>query len=84
MIIRHHHDNKIYRIEVPPGTRISRSAAAGTSVVNVPTRRGEVPIFDEPGELLIQVAQSGRHGLRLLGTEEVPGASGSGRRGRAP
>lgn len=74
MIVRHHHDDRIYRIEVPPGTRISRSAAAGANAVYVPTKRGEIPIFDEPGELLIQMAQSGRHGLRLLGVEDVPRA----------
>lgn len=72
MLVRHYHDGKIYLIEVPPCSRISRSAAAGISAVNVPTRRGEVPIFDEPGELLIQVAQAGRHGLRLVGVEDEP------------
>lgn len=74
MIVRHHHDGKVYLIEVPHGSRYRRSEAAGEGAMFVRTKEGEVPIFEVPGELLVQVAQDGRHGLRLLGTEEVPGA----------
>lgn len=42
------------------------------SVIFVPTERGEVPIFEVPGELLIRLAQVGRYGLRIVGIEERP------------
>ena len=74
MLVRHHHDGKVYLIEFPEGSRVRRSEAAGEGVVFVPTEEGEVPIFEEPGELMIQLAEAGRYGLRLLGVEEVPEA----------
>lgn len=74
MIVRHHHDGKVYLIEVPPGSRIGRSEAAEESVIFVPAGEGEIPIFEEPPELLLHLAHSGRHGLRLLGVEDVQGS----------
>ena len=75
MIIRHHHDNRVYHIEVPPGSRLRRSEAAGESAIFVPTEAGgELPIFEEPGELLVRLAEAGRYGLRLVSVEERPGA----------
>ena len=39
----------------------------------VPDRRGgEVPIFEVPGELLVQLAQVGKYGLRIIAIEERP------------
>lgn len=71
MLVRHHHDGKVYMIEVPDGSRVRRSEAAGEGAILVPIEAGgEVPIFEVPGELLVQVASAGRHGLRLLGVEE--------------
>ena len=73
MIVRHHHDGKVYIIEVPDGSRVRRSEAAGEGAIFVPVEGGgEVPIFEVPGELLVQLAQAGRYGLRLLGVEEMP------------
>jgi hypothetical protein len=37
----------------------------------VPTEGGgEVPIFEDPPELLVELAQAGRYGLRIVGIEE--------------
>ncbi|MDB5350130.1 MAG: hypothetical protein JWN86_1377 [Planctomycetota bacterium] len=30
-----------------------------------------VPVFDEPGELIVQLAEAGSYGLRLLGVEPL-------------
>lgn len=38
-----------------------------------PDRGGEIPIFEMPPELLIQLAQVGQYGLRIVGVEEVSG-----------
>lgn len=71
VIIRHHHDGRVYVIEVPPGSRLRRSEAAGESVIFVPREGGgEVPVFEEPGSLMIQMSRAGRYGLRLLAIEE--------------
>jgi hypothetical protein len=81
MIVKHHHDGRVYQIEVPAGSRIRRSEAAGESVVFVPDGRGgEVPIFEVPGELLVELARKGRYGLRLLGIEEGRGRDCQGQR----
>lgn len=73
MIVRHHHDNKVFLIEVPAGSRVRRSEAAGEGAIFVPTTGGgEVPIFEAPGELVVELARKGRYGLRLVGIEEVP------------
>ena len=74
MLVRHHHDGVIYLIQFPSGSRVRHSEAAGESVVYVQTEEGEVPIFEEPGELMVQLAEKGRYGLLLMGIEEVPGS----------
>jgi hypothetical protein len=74
MIVRHHHDGKVYSIELPPGSRVRRSVAAGEGVVYVQTNEGEVPIFEEPPELMVELAEAGRYGLRLLRIEDEPEA----------
>lgn len=71
MIVRHHHDGKVYVIDVPPGSRVRRSEAAGEGAVFVPTEAGEIPIFEVPGELMVELARLGRYGLHLVGVEEV-------------
>lgn len=72
MLVRHHHDGKVYLIEFPAGSRVRRSEAAGERAILVPIEAGgEFPIFEVPGELLVQVARAGRYGLRLLGVEEM-------------
>lgn len=71
MIVRHFHNGQVYVIEVPSGSRVRRSEAAGESAIFLPTEGGgEVPIFEEPGELLVQLAEAGRYGLLLLAIEE--------------
>ncbi len=71
MIIRHHHENRAYFIEAPPGSRVRRSEAAGESVIFVPDGRGgEVPVFEEPPELIVELARAGKYGLRLLAIDE--------------
>lgn len=73
VIVRHYHDGQVYIIEFPPGSRLRRSEAAGESVVFVPIEGGgEIPIFEVPGELLVELSLKGRYGLRLLGVEEMP------------
>lgn len=75
MIIRHHHDNWVFHIEVPPGSRLRRSEAAGESAVFVPDGRGgEVPVFEEPTELLVRLAEMGKYGLKIVKIEERPGS----------
>jgi hypothetical protein len=72
MIVRHHYGGKVYVIEFPPGSRVKRSMAARESAVYVQTVRGEVPVFEEPGVLMVSLAMETRYGLRLLGVEERP------------
>ncbi len=73
MIVRHHHDGRAYLIEVPECSRVRRSEAAGEAVIFVPVEGGgEVPIFEVPGELLVQLSKVGRYGLHLVGIEEEP------------
>ena len=73
MLVRHFHRGRVYLIEFPDGSRVRRSEAAGESAIFVPVEGGgEVPVFEVPGELLVQVARAGRYGLRLVGIEEVP------------
>lgn len=74
MIVQHHCGGWVYIIEVTAGSRVRRSEAAGEGAIFVPTEGGgEVPIFEVPGELLVQLARIGRYGLRIIGIEEVPG-----------
>lgn len=72
MIVRHHHAGKVYVIDVPPGSHVRHSELAGESVLYVPTEGGEVPLFEQPPTLLVQLAREGRHGLRLIGVEDEP------------
>lgn len=72
MIVRHHHDGRVYIIRVPDGSRVRRSGAAGEGAVFVPVEGGEVPVFEEPGELMVELAQARRYGLRIVRVEEEP------------
>jgi hypothetical protein len=72
MIVRHHHAGKVFLIHCPAGSRLRRSNATGESVVYVTTEGGEVPLFEEPTDLLVQLAEEGRYGLRLIGVEQEP------------
>jgi hypothetical protein len=71
VIVRHHHDGRVYVIEFPPGCRLRHSEAAGESVVYVSHDGDEVPVFEDPGELMVVLAEKGKYGLRLVGVEEV-------------
>jgi hypothetical protein len=72
VLVRHHHGGRVYLIEFPDGSRVRRSETAVESAIFVPVEGGgEVPVFEVPGELLVQVARAGRYGLRLLGVEEM-------------
>lgn len=58
-------------IEVPPGSRVRRSEAAGESAIFVPTEGGgEAVLFEEPPELIVELARAGNFRLRLLAIEE--------------
>src|SRR5579885_2102300 len=70
VIVRHHHDQEVFVILCPVGSRLRRSDATGESVLYVPTEEGEVPLFEEPSALLVQLSSEGRYGLRLLGVED--------------
>jgi len=71
VLVRHHHDGKVYMIEVPDGSRVRRSEAAGEGAIFVSVEGGgEVPVFEVPGELMVVLAREGRYGLRLVGVEE--------------
>ena len=39
------------------------------TLLHVPWEGREVPVFDEPGELIVQLAEAGSYGLRLLRIE---------------
>jgi hypothetical protein len=39
------------------------------SLLSVPWVGRDVPVFDWPSELIVQLAQSGQYGLRLLSVE---------------
>lgn len=73
VIVRHHHNGKVYIIEVPDGSRVRQSEAAGEGAIFVPVEGGgEVPIFEEPSELLVELARVERHGLRIISVEDLP------------
>ena len=69
MFVRHHHDGHVYVVEFPEGTRVYRSRGTGMTLLHVPYKGQEVPVFDDPGELIVQLVESGRYGLRLLRVE---------------
>ena len=52
----------MYVVEVPEGTRVHRSRLTAMTSLYVPYMGREVPIFDEPGELVVQLAEAGRYG----------------------
>jgi hypothetical protein len=65
MLIKHHHAQKIYRIEAPSCARLYRSEATGLTTLWI----GDVAIPEEPSVLLVQLAQAGKHGLGVLSSE---------------
>lgn len=68
MIVRHHHEGRVYEIEFPEGSRVYRCKTMSHTVVWVPNPDGGLDHFvpDWPGELLVQLAKSGAHGFRLV------------------
>lgn len=76
MLVKHHHGGCVYVVEFPEGTRVHRSRLTGLTSLYVPYKGREVPVFDEPGELVVQLAEDGRYGMRLI-TVERPGAGES-------
>ena len=66
MLVRHHHAGRWYVVEFPEGTRVYRSQLTGMTLLHVPYGGRDVLVFDEPGELIVQLARSGSYGLRLL------------------
>jgi hypothetical protein len=75
MLVRHHHCGQVFVVEFPDGTRVYRAKGTGMSVLFVPWHGREVPVFDQPGELIVQLAEAGKYCLRLLRIEP----SGTGR-----
>ena len=69
MLVRHHHAGRCYVVEFPKGTRVHRSRLTSMTLLHVPYKGREVPVFDEPGELVIQLAEAGRYGMRLVRVE---------------
>jgi hypothetical protein len=66
VIVRHYHEGRVYVVEFPDGTTVHRSRLTGMTVITVPWEGREVPVFDQPGELIVQLAEAGRYGLRLV------------------
>jgi len=66
MLVSHHHGGRRYVVEFPEGTRVHRSRETGITLLNVPYMGRDVPVFDMPGELIVQLAEAGSYGLRLL------------------
>jgi hypothetical protein len=68
MRMRHHHEGKVYEIELPEGSRVRRCKTMAHTVIWVPDAAGGDDHFvpDWPAELMIQLARSGTHGLRLI------------------
>jgi hypothetical protein len=69
MLVRHHHGGRRYVVEFPDGTRVHRTRLTGMTVLFVPWDGEDVPVFDIPGELIVQLARSGSYGLRLVREE---------------
>ena len=68
MRVRHHHEGKVYEIEFPAGSRVYRCRTLEGSIIWVQDASGGGDHFvpDWPGELMIQLARKGSHGLRLI------------------
>ncbi len=75
MLVKHHHGRRVYVVEFPEGTGVHRSRLTGMTSLYVPYMGRDVLVFDEPGELLVQLSEPGRYGLRLLAIE-TSGAGG--------
>ena len=71
MLVKHHHGGRRYLVEFPEGTRIHRSRVTGMTQLHVPYEGRDVPVFDDPGELIVQLAEAGRYGLRLVTVERA-------------
>jgi len=67
MMFRHIHDAKVYTIEAPPGAWVYRSKRFGGSTLYI----GDRPFFDFPSEMMVQCAESGRYGLRIVAVAPV-------------
>lgn len=74
MLVRHHHEGLVYVVEVPEGTRLYRSKLTEMSTLYVLWDGIEHPVFDEPGELIVQLAEAGWYGMRLIEVEGPRGA----------
>ena len=70
MIVRHQHEGHWYVVEFPEGTRAFRSDLAGIGMLTVRWEGREIPVFDEPSELIPQLADAGKYGLRLICIEQ--------------
>jgi hypothetical protein len=79
MLVRHHHDGRVYVVEFPEGTRVHRSVRAGEGMLIVPWEGRDVPIFEKPGELIVQLAEGGDYGMRLVAVEGPQEDGGEGR-----
>lgn len=66
MIVRHHHEGRWHVVQFPEGTRVYRSSLTGMTVLSVPWKSREIPVFDDPSELIVQLAGAGTYGLRLV------------------
>jgi hypothetical protein len=77
MIVHHHHEGHWFHVEFPEGTRVFRSRDAGIGMLIVPWEGSEIPVFDEPSELIADLAHAGRYGLRLVRIEQADESSDS-------
>jgi|GEM_PF-2773980 len=66
MIVRHHHEGHWYIVQFPERTRVHLSSLTGMTVLSVPWKSREIPIFDDPSDLIVELARSGTYGLRLV------------------
>lgn len=66
MLVRHHHEGRWYVVQFPERTRVYRASLTGMTVLSVPWNDREIPVFDDPSELIVQLAGAGTYGLRLV------------------
>ena len=71
MLVRHHYNARVYVVEFPENMRVHRSRLTGVTVLGVPWKGREVPVFDQPGELIVQLAEAGKYGMRLVQVERM-------------
>jgi hypothetical protein len=76
MLLRHCHEGRWYLVEAPERTRVFRSKLVGFGMLLVLWEGREIPVFDEPSELIVRLAEAGKYGLKLIGTDEpgIPSA----------